>query len=191
VDEGAWAVRCHAPAAAAPAYRRPHNVRNAWRPLPALAAACRWPPLPGRPGGFEPVKAARARWPCMPGPGVTVVDDTYNANPDSVRAAIAVLAELPGPRLLVLGDMGEVGDQGRSSMPRPARCAASGIEQLFAWAPERHAAAPSGRRPGISRTWPRCWQRCRALPGVGSVLVKGSRFMKMEQVVQAMEGACC
>jgi hypothetical protein len=40
------------------------------------------------------------------------VDDTYNANPDSVRAAIDVLAELPGPRLLVLGDMGEVGDQG-------------------------------------------------------------------------------
>lgn len=41
-----------------------------------------------------------------------MVDDTYNANPDSVRAAIDVLAELPAPRLLVLGDMGEVGTQG-------------------------------------------------------------------------------
>ena len=43
---------------------------------------------------------------------LTVVDDTYNANPDSARAAIDVLADLPAPQLLVLGDMGEVGDQG-------------------------------------------------------------------------------
>ena len=46
------------------------------------------------------------------GADVTLVDDTYNANPDSVRAAIDVLAALPAPRWLVLGDMGEVGDQG-------------------------------------------------------------------------------
>ena len=46
------------------------------------------------------------------GRSVTLVDDSYNANPDSVRAAIEVLAGLPGPRWLALGDMGEVGDQG-------------------------------------------------------------------------------
>src|SRR5690606_30511567 len=44
--------------------------------------------------------------------GTVLVDDTYNANPDSVRAAIDVLAGLPGKRALVLGDMGEVGDSG-------------------------------------------------------------------------------
>ena len=41
-----------------------------------------------------------------------LIDDSYNANPDSVRAAIDVLAALPGPRWLLLGDMGEVGAQG-------------------------------------------------------------------------------
>jgi UDP-N-acetylmuramoyl-tripeptide--D-alanyl-D-alanine ligase len=61
-----------------------------------------------------------------------VVDDTYNANPDSVRAAIDVLAELPGPRLLVLGDMGEVGDQGPQFHAEVgAHARARGIETLL------------------------------------------------------------
>jgi UDP-N-acetylmuramoyl-tripeptide--D-alanyl-D-alanine ligase len=80
----------------------------------------------------------------MAGRRVTVVDDTYNANPDSVRAAIDVLAELPGPRLLVLGDMGEVGDQGPQFMPRWARMRARGASRRCSrWAswPPPHARA--------------------------------------------------
>src|SRR5690606_15801743 len=62
---------------------------------------------------FEPVGGrSRAVALQIDGRVVTLVDDSYNANPDSVRAAIEVLATLPGPHLLVLGDMGEVGDQG-------------------------------------------------------------------------------
>ncbi|MBV4323744.1 UDP-N-acetylmuramoyl-tripeptide--D-alanyl-D-alanine ligase, partial [Parabacteroides distasonis] len=44
--------------------------------------------------------------------GRTLIDDSYNANPDSVRAAIEVLAGMPGESWLVLGDMGEVGNEG-------------------------------------------------------------------------------
>ena len=60
-------------------------------------------PVKGRSRAFGVQRGARH---------ITVVDDSYNANPDSMHAAIAVLAELPAPRLLVMGDMGEVGDQG-------------------------------------------------------------------------------
>jgi UDP-N-acetylmuramoyl-tripeptide--D-alanyl-D-alanine ligase len=62
---------------------------------------------------FSPVKGrSRALSVRHAGRDITVVDDTYNANPDSMRAAIDVLAALPAPQLLVMGDMGEVGDQG-------------------------------------------------------------------------------
>ena len=64
--------------------------------------------------------------------GAIIIDDTYNANPDSVRAAIDVLANSTAPRVLVLGDMGEVGTQGREFHEEIAAYAASrGIEQVL------------------------------------------------------------
>jgi len=123
---------------------------------------------------------------------VTLIDDTYNANPDSVRAAIDVLAELPAPRLLVLGDMGEVGEQGLAFHDEVLRHAlARGIEAVHVagdWM--RQASAPL---PKIIH-----WVEVPALAGAvcaavtddrpvyRSVLVKGSRFMRMERVVQAL-----
>ena len=92
--------------------QRPQRARRQ-RPA-ALAAGC---PLDAIVRGLEASRAVRGRSQAEArrargSRASTLVDDTYNANPDSVRAAIDVLAALPAPRWLVLGDMGEVGDQG-------------------------------------------------------------------------------
>jgi UDP-N-acetylmuramoyl-tripeptide--D-alanyl-D-alanine ligase len=118
----------------------------------------------------------------------TLVDDSYNANPDSVRAAIAVLAELPGPRLLVLGDMGEVGEQGPAFHTEAGTEArSSGIEHLFAigaLAKFAVAAFPGAQHFDSIDALNAAVQKL--LPEVNSLLVKGSRFMRMERVVEAV-----
>jgi UDP-N-acetylmuramoyl-tripeptide--D-alanyl-D-alanine ligase len=143
--------------------------------------------------GFEPVTGrSRALAVQIKGQGVTVVDDTYNANPDSVAAAIAVLAELPAPQLLVLGDMGEVGDNGPQFHAEAGALAQqAGIAHFFALG-DQSAFAASAFGSGAQHfdSMAALQQAvCAVLPKVGSVLVKGSRFMKMEQVVQSIE-AC-
>ena len=119
---------------------------------------------------------------------LTLVDDSYNANPDSVRAAIDVLAELPGPRLLVLGDMGEVGEQGPAFHREAGEHAhASGIEHCFALgdlARHTQAVCPGARHFDSMEALLAALMDL--LPQLGSVLVKGSRFMRMERVVEAL-----
>ena len=84
---------------------------------------------------FEPVKGRLQvkRAALQPIEGATVIDDTYNSNPDSMRAAIDVLAAQPSPRVFVMGDMGEVGDQGPAFHREVGAYAAErGIDALFA-----------------------------------------------------------
>ncbi|OXH81120.1 UDP-N-acetylmuramoyl-tripeptide--D-alanyl-D-alanine ligase, partial [Burkholderia multivorans] len=84
---------------------------------------------------FEPVKGRLQVRRASAGSlaGATVVDDTYNANPDSMRAAIDVLAAQPAPRVLVIGDMGEVGDEGPAFHREVGAYARErGIDALFA-----------------------------------------------------------
>src|SRR5690606_24329789 len=83
-----------------------HNLRNALAATACtLAAGC---PLSAVAAGLNGFTAVQGRMQMQRlGDGTVLIDDTYNANPDSVRAAIDVLAGLPGPRALVLGDMGE------------------------------------------------------------------------------------
>ena len=115
---------------------------------------------------------------------LTLVDDTYNANPDSVRAAIDVLAELPGPRLLVLGDMGEVGDQGPQFHTEVGQYARQrGIERLLTLGAQSRAMA--GEHFDSIEALNAAVLR--ELPRAASVLVKGSRFMQMERVVEAIK----
>jgi len=166
-----------------------HNVKNSLAATAcALAAGVPLAAIAAGLSSFAPVKGrSRAVSLTLGGRAVTLIDDTYNANPDSMRAAIDVLAELPGPRLLVIGDMGEVGDQGPQFHAEAGRYAAAvGIEQLFTLGEQSRAAAGAF---GSARHFNDMAELLAAvaleLPHVASLLVKGSRFMKMERVVQA------
>lgn len=191
---GAWQVQIttpQGPLACALHIAGRHNVRNALAATAcALAAGV---PLAAIAQGLEdfvPVKGrSRALGVVLAGRSITVVDDSYNANPDSVRAAIDVLADLPGPRLLVLGDMGEVGNEGPQFHAEAGQHArASGIEQLLALgAQTKHAVAAFGPSAQHFDNMAQLQEAVRAaLPTVGSVLIKGSRFMKMEQVLEVL-----
>jgi len=122
----------------------------------------------------------------------TLIDDTYNANPDSVLAAIDVLASLPAPRALVLGDMGEVGHQGPAFHAEVGAYARrQGIEVLLALGElSAHAVQAFGAGGRHFATWDALQGGLAgALGGAASVLVKGSRFMRMERVVQALQSS--
>ncbi|HVL77260.1 MAG TPA: cyanophycin synthetase, partial [Noviherbaspirillum sp.] len=118
--------------------------------------------------------------------GATVIDDTYNANPDSVRAAIDVLAGFGAPRVLVLGDMGEVGSEGKSFHEEIGAYAAErGIEHVLVTGDlMRHAAAAGAPVARHFDDFDSLKRDAEALATAGAtVLVKGSRFMRMERVV--------
>ncbi|HWP13653.1 MAG TPA: UDP-N-acetylmuramoyl-tripeptide--D-alanyl-D-alanine ligase [Ramlibacter sp.] len=185
---GHWQVSVKTPAGPV-AYRLHiagrHNVRNSLAAVAcALAAGVPLAAIAQGLEAFEPVKGrSRASAVKLGGRTVTLIDDTYNANPDSVRAAVDVLAELPGPRLLVLGDMGEVGGQGPQFHAEAGEHArARGIEQLLTLGDQ--SVAIRGRH--FDAIEPLIAAVLAELPGVSSVLVKGSRFMKMERVVEAI-----
>ena len=167
-----------------------HNVKNALAATAcALAAAVPLDCIARGLTTFEPVKGrSRATQVKLQGRSITLIDDTYNANPDSMRAAIDVLAALPGSHLLVMGDMGEVGDQGPQFHQEAGRWAyTQGIENLYALGVQSQLASSSF---GAGRHFDDMDALLDAviakLPNVGSVLVKGSRFRMMERVVQAI-----
>jgi UDP-N-acetylmuramoyl-tripeptide--D-alanyl-D-alanine ligase len=167
-----------------------HNVKNSLAAVAcALAAGVSLAAIARGLSAFEPVKGRSRALVVQDGTRtVTVVDDTYNANPDSVQAALQVLAALPGPRLLVLGDMGEVGNQGPQFHAEAGALARTlGIETLFALGDLSRASTTSfGAGRHFSDMASLQAAVIDALPSVASVLVKGSRFMKMERVVEAI-----
>jgi UDP-N-acetylmuramoyl-tripeptide--D-alanyl-D-alanine ligase len=195
--DGGWQLRAVTPAGELTcALHVPglHNVRNALAatacalavgaPLAAIAQGLQaFRPVAGRSRSFTLARA---------GQPLTLVDDSYNANPDSVRAAIDVLADLPAPRLLVLGDMGEVGRAGpRFHAEVGAYARARGIEHLYLLGEQsRHAAQAYGAAARhFSEVQALNAAVAQLLPQLASVLVKGSRFMRMERVVQAIASA--
>jgi UDP-N-acetylmuramoyl-tripeptide--D-alanyl-D-alanine ligase len=171
-----------------------HNVRNALASTAAaLGAGIALADVVRGLESFAPVKG-RSQMKSLrrAGRAITLVDDTYNANPDSVRAAIDVLAGLSAPRWLVLGDMGEVGDQGPAFHQEiGAYAQARGIDAFWCAGPLcTHAAHAFGVQARHFADTPALLaalgDSVAAEPAFGAVLVKGSRFMGMERVVAAL-----
>jgi UDP-N-acetylmuramoyl-tripeptide--D-alanyl-D-alanine ligase len=121
--------------------------------------------------------------------GATLIDDSYNANPDSVRAAIDVLAAEPGTKFLLLGDMGEVGERGAEFHNEIGRYARErGVDRLYATGDLcRAAVAAFGEGARLFETVEEMIAAAREeVVTDTAALVKGSRFMRMERVVQAL-----
>lgn len=127
-----------------------------------------------------------------------LIDDTYNANPESVRAALAVLAATTGKKILVLGDMGELGKSAidlHRTIGRDARNA--GLDQLFTLGElSAYAAEEFGKGARHFNNIDELLHATESLLADDvTLLVKGSRFMRMERVVrqleQPVEPSCC
>ncbi|MCK9284782.1 MAG: UDP-N-acetylmuramoyl-tripeptide--D-alanyl-D-alanine ligase [Rhodocyclaceae bacterium] len=165
-----------------------HNASNAL----AAAAACLAAdiPLSAVARGLTAYAGVKGRLQRAPGlHGALVIDDSYNANPDSMRAAVDVLAALPGRRILVIGDMGEVGAAGGQFHDELGGYAKSmGVDRLYCLGELSVAAAHNFGEGGVHFT--RLDELVRALRAemdeTATVLVKGSRFMRMERVVEAV-----
>jgi UDP-N-acetylmuramoyl-tripeptide--D-alanyl-D-alanine ligase len=192
-DGGHWALELHTPVGVAPVMLRvagAHNVRNALAAATcALAAGAPLDAIRRGLEAFEPVKGrSQLSHIRFHGHDLTLIDDSYNANPDSVRAAIDLLVALPGPNWLVLGDMGEVGTKGvEFHREVGAYAKAQGIDQL--WTVGRASRDVCQAYGGGARHFITVAELVAALPQApqtSAALVKGSRFMQMEQVVAAL-----
>ncbi|QGZ62418.1 UDP-N-acetylmuramoyl-tripeptide--D-alanyl-D-alanine ligase [Paraburkholderia acidisoli] len=170
-----------------------HNAHNALAATAAaLAAGVSLEAIGRGLEAFEPVKGRLQVKRAALGElaGATVIDDTYNANPDSVRAAIDVIASHASPRVLVLGDMGEVGDNGPAFHREVGEYAkARGVDALYTLGDASRDAAKAFGAKALHAA--NVTQLVSALAAANyganaTILVKGSRFMQMERVVAAL-----
>jgi len=165
-----------------------HNVRNALAAC-AAAHALEIPP--------HDIQDALTHFSGVPGrlqrrpgrSGSTVIDDTYNANPESMKAALRVLAALPGRRVFVMGDMGELGDDGPAMHAEVGAFAReTGIDALLAvGAASRRAVQEFGKGARHFDDLAQLIEEAGHEAAKGAtLLVKGSRFMQMERVSEAL-----
>ncbi len=165
-----------------------HNARNAV----AAAAACLAAgiPLSAVSEGLASFAGVKGRLQRRAGKqGAEILDDTYNANPDSVRAGIDVLASTIGRKLLVLGDMGEIGEaSGQYHDEIGGYAKSQGIDRLFALGDASQLAVRNfGEGAKHFCTIEKLIAAVdKELGPDTTVLVKGSRFMKMERVADAL-----
>ncbi|MDE2439702.1 MAG: UDP-N-acetylmuramoyl-tripeptide--D-alanyl-D-alanine ligase [Betaproteobacteria bacterium] len=165
-----------------------HNARNAVAAATACMAA--GVPLAAVVEGLASFSGVKGRLQRRLGKlGAEILDDTYNANPDSVRAGIDVLASTIGRKLLVLGDMGEIGEaSGQYHDEIGGYAKSQGIDRLFALGDTSQLAVRNfgeGARH-FCNVEKLIAAVDKELGPDTTVLVKGSRFMKMERVADAL-----
>jgi UDP-N-acetylmuramoyl-tripeptide--D-alanyl-D-alanine ligase len=188
--------RLHAPAGSADirlALGGAHNVANAL--AAAAAAASAGATLTHIVAGLAAVRAVPGRLQFkQAASGAWLIDDSYNANPSSVRAAIEVLATLSGRRWLVLGDMAELGEHAVSAHTDMGEFARQhGVERLYALgglaalAAESFGAGAQAFTDAPSLTASLSGALATAGPEV-RLLVKGSRVNRLERLVDALTG---
>jgi UDP-N-acetylmuramoyl-tripeptide--D-alanyl-D-alanine ligase len=168
-----------------------HNIGNAL--AAAAAASAAGASLEEIALGLADFRAVAGRLQLKAGArGSWIIDDSYNANPSSVRAGLEVLRSLPGATWLVLGDMAELGEFAADSHAHMGAYARDcGIKRLFAVGPQSSRAAETF---GSGAEWftdtDALIRRLQAELGPGvTVLIKGSRVNRLERVVQALAGA--
>ena len=166
-----------------------HNVHNAL--AAAAAALAAGATLAQVAEGLAQVRPVEGRLQLKRGAhDAWLIDDTYNANPSSVRAALGMLAALPGRRWLVLGDMAELGSHAESSHREAGALArASGVERLWAYGPLAALAADSfGAGAACSSDLGGLAGELRPqLAADVRLLVKGSRVNRLERLVAALQ----
>lgn len=141
--------------------------------------------------GLESLKAVPGRLALQPGQkGATLIDDTYNANPSSVKAGLDVLAEMSGQRMLVLGDMGELGDDVIAMHGEIGVYAKqAGIEEIFSLGLQsKQACVEFGQGDHAFDELDELLNVIKTkLHNDLTILVKGSRSMRMERVINALK----
>ena len=164
-----------------------HNVRNA---LAAAAVAFELKvPIEIIAQGLESYRGVKGRLEFKHAyNGALLIDDTYNANPDSMRAAIDVLTAREGDKVLVLGDMGEVGSDAELRHAEiGAYAKAKGIHAFYCLGEHMQHAAKAGGGRHFASIEALLRDLRPAVTADSTVLVKGSRFMRMERVVNALQ----
>jgi len=165
-----------------------HNLLNA----AAAAAACSAAgvSIESIKNGLESMQAVSGRLQLKKGiSGSRIIDDTYNANPGSLKAALQVLNEYPGTHLLALGDMGELGNAAEHSHTDAGKQARnSGVNKLYAIGQfAQFSAQGFGEDSYVFEDQPSMISEIKNnLAEDVTLLVKGSRLMKMENIVNAL-----
>jgi len=165
-----------------------HNILNALAASAcALACGCVLDTIQEGLQNMQPVKGRLQEYPGIK--GSTLIDDTYNANPSSLKVALAVLHNTASPRWLVLGDMKELGEQSIQFHQQAGQQARErGVDRLWAIGElSRHAVNSFGEGAQHFSDHQDLIQTLQAeLPAHATLLIKGSRGMQMEKVVQAL-----